>query len=33
VLVKQVVDKLRQLGGVPAVKSKGIAEKVEFPLP
>jgi 4-hydroxy-3-methylbut-2-enyl diphosphate reductase len=33
VLVKQVVDRLRQLGGGPAAESKGIAEKVVFPLP
>ena len=33
VLVKQVVDRLRQLGGGPASESKGIAEKVVFPLP
>jgi 4-hydroxy-3-methylbut-2-enyl diphosphate reductase len=33
VLVKQVVDRLRQLGGGPAAEAKGIAEKVVFPLP
>ena len=33
VLVKQVVDRLRQLGGGTAAESKGIAEKVVFPLP
>jgi 4-hydroxy-3-methylbut-2-enyl diphosphate reductase len=33
VLVKQVVDKLRQLGGGPAAEAQGIAEKVVFPLP
>ena len=33
VLVKQVVDRLRQLGGGSATESKGIAEKVVFPLP
>jgi 4-hydroxy-3-methylbut-2-enyl diphosphate reductase len=33
VLVKQVVDRLRQLGGGPAAESMGIAEKVVFPLP
>jgi 4-hydroxy-3-methylbut-2-enyl diphosphate reductase len=33
VLVKQVVDRLRQLGGGQAAESKGIAEKVVFPLP
>jgi len=33
VLVRQVVDRLRQLGGGPAAESKGIAEKVVFPLP
>jgi len=33
VLVKEVVDKLRQLGGGPAAESTGIAEKVVFPLP
>jgi 4-hydroxy-3-methylbut-2-enyl diphosphate reductase len=33
VLVKQVVEKLRKLGGGPATESKGIAEKVVFPLP
>jgi len=33
ILVKQVVDRLRQLGGGPAAESKGIAEKVVFPLP
>jgi 4-hydroxy-3-methylbut-2-enyl diphosphate reductase len=33
VLVQQVVDRLRQLGGGPAAESKGIAEKVVFPLP
>jgi 4-hydroxy-3-methylbut-2-enyl diphosphate reductase len=33
VLVKQVVEKLRKLGGGPAAESKGIAEKVVFPLP
>ena len=33
VLVKQVVDRLRQLGGGPAAEAKGIAERVVFPLP
>jgi 4-hydroxy-3-methylbut-2-enyl diphosphate reductase len=33
VLVKQVVDRLRQLSGGSATESKGIAEKVVFPLP
>ncbi len=33
VLVKQVVEKLRKLGGGPAAESVGIAEKVVFPLP
>jgi 4-hydroxy-3-methylbut-2-en-1-yl diphosphate reductase len=33
VLVKQVVEKLRQLGAVSFAESKGIAEKVVFPLP
>jgi len=33
VLVKQVVEKLRTLGGGPAAEAKGIAEKVVFPLP
>ena len=33
VLVKQVVDRLRQLGGGQAAESTGIAEKVVFPLP
>jgi 4-hydroxy-3-methylbut-2-en-1-yl diphosphate reductase len=33
VLVKQVVDKLGQLGAGPAVESQGIAERVVFPLP
>jgi 4-hydroxy-3-methylbut-2-enyl diphosphate reductase len=33
VLVKQVVDRLRQLGGGRAAEAKGIAEKVVFPLP
>jgi 4-hydroxy-3-methylbut-2-enyl diphosphate reductase len=33
VLVKQVVEKLRQLGGGSVAESKGIAEKVVFPLP
>jgi 4-hydroxy-3-methylbut-2-en-1-yl diphosphate reductase len=33
VLVKQVVQKLRQLGAEAATESKGIAEKVVFPLP
>jgi 4-hydroxy-3-methylbut-2-enyl diphosphate reductase len=34
VLVKQVVEKLRKLGGgPPAAESKGIAEEVVFPLP
>jgi hypothetical protein len=30
---REVVDRLRQLGGGPAAESKGIAEKVVFPLP
>ena len=33
VLVKQVVQKLRQLGAATATESKGIAERVVFPLP
>jgi len=33
VLVKQVVDKLCQLGAGSAIESPGIAERVEFPLP
>jgi 4-hydroxy-3-methylbut-2-enyl diphosphate reductase len=33
VLVKQVVDRLRQLGAGSAAEAKGIAEKVVFPLP
>jgi 4-hydroxy-3-methylbut-2-en-1-yl diphosphate reductase len=33
VLVKQVIEKLRQLGAVSFAESKGIAEKVVFPLP
>jgi len=33
VLVKQVVEKLRKLGGGPVAESVGIAEKVVFPLP
>jgi 4-hydroxy-3-methylbut-2-enyl diphosphate reductase len=33
VLVKQVVEKLRQLGAGAVAESKGIAEKVVFPLP
>jgi len=33
VLVKQVVEKLRQLGAGSVAESKGIAEKVVFPLP
>jgi 4-hydroxy-3-methylbut-2-enyl diphosphate reductase len=33
VLVKQVVQKLRQLGAGTATEAKGIAEKVVFPLP
>jgi 4-hydroxy-3-methylbut-2-en-1-yl diphosphate reductase len=33
VLVKQVVDKLGQLGAGSAVESQGIAERVVFPLP
>jgi 4-hydroxy-3-methylbut-2-enyl diphosphate reductase len=33
VLVRQVVEKLRQLGAGSVAESKGIAEKVVFPLP
>jgi 4-hydroxy-3-methylbut-2-enyl diphosphate reductase len=33
VLVKKVVEKLRQLGAGSVAESKGIAEKVVFPLP
>jgi 4-hydroxy-3-methylbut-2-enyl diphosphate reductase len=33
ILVRQVVEKLRKLGGGPAAESEGVVEKVVFPMP